>query len=90
VNTRISQPRVSIMERDCTGAARARSNPKLLLLVVLNPADDRFSREICKVFFSASHVVLAVWAGYGLVLVGVLLGSRGRDRARQPSRSEER
>ena len=62
----------------------------LLLLVVLNPADDRFSREICKVFFSASHVVLAVWAGYGLVLVGVLLGSRGRDRARQPSPSEER
>ena len=41
-----------------------------LLLAALNPADDRFSREICRVFLSASHLVLALWAGYGLVVGG--------------------
>jgi len=41
-----------------------------LLLLVLNPTSDRESREICSMFFSASHLILAVWAGYGLMLVG--------------------
>jgi hypothetical protein len=48
----------------------------LLLLVVLNPSRDRFSRETSGVFFSASHLVLAVWAGYGLILFGWLAGGR--------------
>ena len=44
-----------------------------LLLAVLNLADDRQSRELARMFFSASHLVLALWAGYGLVLLGFLL-----------------
>ena len=47
-----------------------------LLLVVLNPGSDRNSREFCEVFFSASHIVLAVWSGYGLMLLGVLFTRR--------------
>lgn len=43
-----------------------------LLMVALNPSADRHSRETCKVFFSASHLLLAVWTGYGLALLGVL------------------
>jgi hypothetical protein len=53
-----------------------------LLLVVLNPANDRASREISRVFFSASHLVLAVWTGYGLALLGALVATRSTpDRA---------
>jgi len=42
-----------------------------LMLAVLNPTVDRNSLELTKVFFSASYVVLALWLGYGLVLLGV-------------------
>jgi len=41
-----------------------------LILAVLNPALDRTSLEHIKVFFSASYVVLALWLGLGLVLLG--------------------
>jgi hypothetical protein len=47
-----------------------------LLLVVLNPDGNREGRAACKVFFSASHLVLALWTGYGLTLAGVLLPDR--------------
>lgn len=40
-----------------------------LMLAVLNPAADRQSLELNKVFFSASYVVLALWLGCGLALV---------------------
>jgi hypothetical protein len=57
----------------------------VLLIVVLNPSNDRSSREACKVFFSASHLVLAVWTGYGLTLIGVLFARppQGTPRSRQ-------
>jgi hypothetical protein len=42
----------------------------LLLILVLNSDLDRDSRETCKAVFSASHLFLAVWAGYGLMLLG--------------------
>ena len=58
----------------------------LLMLVVLNPTNDRQSRELTKVFFSASHLVLAVWTGCGLVLLGSLL-ARARDSDRSGSRT---
>jgi hypothetical protein len=45
----------------------------LLSLVVLNPGDDRLSRELLKVYFSASYVVLAIWLGQGLMLLGAKL-----------------
>ncbi len=44
-----------------------------LMLAVLNPSLDRQSRELHKEFFCASYVVLALWLGYGLVLLGGLL-----------------
>jgi len=40
-----------------------------LLLVLLNPGTDKQSRDLTKVFFAASHVLLAMWCGYGLTLI---------------------
>ena len=45
----------------------------LLLVAMLNPSLDRQARDIAKDFFTASYLVLAIWAGYGLILVGTLL-----------------
>jgi hypothetical protein len=44
-----------------------------LMLVLLNPSSDRQSVELGAMFFTASHLVLAVWAGYGLILLGSVL-----------------
>ena len=43
----------------------------LLMLMVINPPPDRQSVEMNKVFFSASHLILAIWAGFGVVLLGI-------------------
>jgi len=48
----------------------------LLLPIVLNPSHDRSSREYFMVSYSASHLVLAIWTGYGLVALGVLFTRR--------------
>ncbi len=48
----------------------------LLVPVVLNPSLDRQSRELHKVLLSTSHLVLAIWTGYGLTLLGFLLAGR--------------
>jgi hypothetical protein len=37
-----------------------------LMVALLNPGLDNQSREINKVFFSASYVVLAIWTGLGM------------------------
>ena len=39
------------------------------LLILLNPAPDRQSRDLNKVFFTASHVMIAMGIGYGLTLI---------------------
>lgn len=45
-----------------------------LLLMLLNPNPDRQSRDLTRVFFTASHVIIAMFAGFGLTLVaGYLL-----------------
>jgi hypothetical protein len=44
-----------------------------LMLALLNPGMDRQSQELNKVFFSASYVVLALWMGSGLLILGVWL-----------------
>ena len=44
-----------------------------LLLAVLNPSTDRQTWELSKTYFSASYVVLALWMGQGLVLLGAWL-----------------
>lgn len=43
-----------------------------LLLAVLNPGGEQQSRELIKVFFSVSYVVVAVWLGWGLMVLGHL------------------
>lgn len=45
----------------------------LLLLFLLNPGSDKQSRDLNKVFFTASHVMIAMSMGYGLSILGALL-----------------
>lgn len=44
-----------------------------LLLYLLNPQTDRQGREQARVFFTASHVIVAMGIGYGLALIGATL-----------------
>ncbi len=44
-----------------------------LLLILLNPQTDRQSRDLTKVFFTASHVTLAMFMGYGITLIGAMM-----------------
>jgi hypothetical protein len=44
-----------------------------LMLVVMNPGVDRQSQELYAVYFSASHIMLALWMGYGLIILGAWL-----------------
>lgn len=39
-----------------------------LLVILMNPAPDRQSADLIKVFFTSSHSVIAIMAGYGLAL----------------------
>jgi hypothetical protein len=42
-----------------------------LMLDLLNPPTDyRGGRDLFKIFFTASHIILALWAGLGLILLG--------------------
>ena len=43
------------------------------LLLLLNPAPDRQSRDLNRVFFTASHVTVAMGIGYGLTLIAAYL-----------------
>ena len=45
----------------------------IFLLILFNPASDRQSRDLNKVFFTASHVMIAMGIGYGLTLIGACL-----------------
>jgi thioredoxin-like negative regulator of GroEL len=45
----------------------------LFLLMLLNPAPDRQSRDLNRVFFTAGHFMVAMGVGYGLTLVGAYL-----------------
>ena len=47
-----------------------------VLLILLNPGVDRQSRGMVKVFFTSSHVIIALAVGYGLALIGALLLTR--------------
>lgn len=47
----------------------------ILLLILLNPNTDKQSREQARVFFTASHVILAVATGYGITMIGGLLSA---------------
>ncbi len=49
----------------------------LLMIAVLNPPNHTDGLRIIKVFFSASYVILAVWAGCGLIIVAQFVAKRG-------------
>jgi tetratricopeptide (TPR) repeat protein len=46
-----------------------------LLLILLNPNTDMQSREQSRVFFAASHVVIAIAIGYGVAIIGTLIAT---------------
>jgi hypothetical protein len=45
----------------------------LLVLLLLNPPPDRQAQELIEHDFMASHLVLTLWAGYGLILLGTII-----------------
>ncbi len=47
-----------------------------LLLILLNPGIDRQAKEQTRVFFTASHLIIAIWVGYGLTLIGGLVATQ--------------
>src|SRR5438445_7490383 len=47
-----------------------------LLLWLLSPAPDRQSQDLNKPFFIASHVMIALFIGYGLTLLGATLATQ--------------
>jgi Protein of unknown function (DUF2723) len=44
-----------------------------LLIYLLNAQTDKQSRELVKVFYTSSHVMIAMVIGYGMAIVGALL-----------------
>jgi hypothetical protein len=42
-----------------------------MMVAMLNPTRDRATVQVCEPFFSVMYVVLAIWAGLGLMIVGV-------------------
>ncbi len=54
------------------------------LLNLLSPAPDRQSQDLNKVFFTASHMMLAMFIGYGLTIMGSLLVTQ-YERWRKPA-----
>jgi tetratricopeptide (TPR) repeat protein len=47
----------------------------ILLLVIMNTSPDRQSADECKVFFTASHAIVAIMIGYGLALMAAYMAT---------------
>jgi thioredoxin-like negative regulator of GroEL len=47
----------------------------VLLLILLNPPPDRAAQQLVRVFFTASHTVIALLVGYGLTLVAAYMAT---------------
>ena len=47
----------------------------VLLLILLNPPPDRAARDLVRVFFGASHMMIALLVGYGLTLVATYMAT---------------
>lgn len=45
----------------------------VLLIILLNPNSDKQSRDLTKVFFTASHFTIAMCAGYGIALIAGMI-----------------
>jgi len=50
----------------------------VLLLILLNPPPDRAAQELVRVFFGASHTLIALMVGYGLTLVAAYMATHYR------------
>jgi tetratricopeptide (TPR) repeat protein len=48
----------------------------VLLMVLLNPNVDRAAANQARVFFTASHIVIAIAIGYGITLIGGLVATQ--------------
>jgi thioredoxin-like negative regulator of GroEL len=47
----------------------------VLLLILLNPPADRAAQELNRVFFTASHTLIALLVGYGLALIAAYMAT---------------
>jgi tetratricopeptide (TPR) repeat protein len=47
----------------------------VLLLILLNPPPDRAAQQLVRVFFTASHTLIALLVGGGLTLIGAYLAT---------------
>ncbi len=47
----------------------------VLLMILLNPNPDRASADLVKVFFTASHTIVAILVGYGLALTAAFMAT---------------
>jgi len=50
----------------------------VLLLILLNPPPDRAAQSLVRVFFTASHTIIALMVGYGLTLVAAYMATHYR------------
>lgn len=48
----------------------------VLLLILLNPPPDRAAQQLVRVFFTASHTLIALLVGGGLTLIGAYLATQ--------------
>jgi tetratricopeptide (TPR) repeat protein len=47
----------------------------ILLVIVMNPGDDRASVDLHQVFFASSHGIIAILLGYGLALIAAFMAT---------------
>ena len=47
----------------------------VLLLILLNPPPDRAAKDLVRVFFGASHMLIALFVGYGMTLVAAYMAT---------------
>ncbi len=47
----------------------------VLLMILLNPAPEKASRELVRVFFTASHAQVALMVGYGIAIVAAYMAT---------------
>jgi len=47
----------------------------VLLMILINPPPDRAARELVRVFFTASHVCVALLVSYGIALIGAYMAT---------------
>src|SRR5204863_6514919 len=48
----------------------------VLLMMLLNPSSDRQSKEMSRVFFTASHVMISLCVGYGMTIFGAMMATQ--------------